>query len=177
MGAQLCGMNAPSAPERPRFRPIAPHDAPAAAALIRDIMRAEGLGGEGYSIHDPEVDDMYAAYRQPRACYLVCGEEGSGRLLGGGGIAPLEGGAEDVCELRKMYFRHELRGRGAGRALLTQLIAEARRLGYATMYLESKSHLTQALRLYERAGFERLEAAMGSSGHDVCDVHMALSLR
>lgn len=161
----------------PVFRPIPPNDVAAAASLIRDVMRAEGLGGEGYSIHDPEVDDMYAAYRLPRARYLVCGEEGSGRLLGGGGIAPLTGAADDVCELRKMYFRSELRGRGAGRALLTQLIAEARALGYATVYLESKGHLTQALKLYERAGFERLEAAMGSSGHDVCDVHMALSLR
>lgn len=174
---QFCSIATQTLYPPPAFRPITPTDGPACAALIRDVMRAVGLGGAGYSIHDPEVDDMYAAYRLPRACYYVCGEEASRRLLGGGGIAPLIGGSLDVCELRKMYFRPELRGRGAGRALLHQLIAEARELGYAKMYLESRGHLAAALRLYERFGFVRLAGPMGATGHEVCDVHMALALR
>ena len=42
---------------------------------------------------------------------------GDGRVVGGGGIAPLAGGDPDVCELRKMYFLPSLRGLGAGMAL------------------------------------------------------------
>ena len=61
-----------------------------------------GADGPGFAIHDAEVDAMYEAYARPRSAYFVV--ERGGKVIGGGGIAPLENGEADVCELRKMYF-------------------------------------------------------------------------
>ncbi|MBI4911284.1 MAG: GNAT family N-acetyltransferase [Acidobacteria bacterium] len=126
-----------------------------------------GADGPGFAIHDPEVDGMHAAYSRPGCAYFVV--EAGGRVLGGGGVAPLEGGPQGVCELRKMYFLPELRGRGAGRALLERCLEEARRLGYARCYLETLTGMDAAQALYARAGFQKLCGPLGSTGHHGCD--------
>lgn len=61
----------------------------------------------------------------------------------------------DWGELKSMHTAKEARGRGAGRAMLTALIQEARELGLKHLNLETGSgqeHLA-ARRLYENAGF------------------------
>ncbi len=85
------------------IRPIEPSDNAAMAAIIRSVMPEFGADGPGFAIHDTEVDTMYQAYAQPRCSYFVV--ERDGVVIGGGGIAPLEGGEPEVCELRKMYLR------------------------------------------------------------------------
>jgi putative acetyltransferase len=57
------------------------------------------------------------------------------------------------AELRKMYLLPAARGRGIGRSLLRHLIADARRLGYRRVVLETASVLTEAIELYRSAGF------------------------
>ena len=89
----------------PIIRKISPQDNLAVASIIRTVMPEFGAGGKGFAIHDGEVDDMYRAYSGSRAAYFVCEEDG--RIIGGGGVARLEGGAEDTCELKKMYFLPE----------------------------------------------------------------------
>src|SRR6478609_6738214 len=97
-----------------RIRPIEGRDDGAIAHIIRTVMPEFGASGAGFAIHDTEVDTMCAAYSQPGAAYFVVEALGpEAHVLGGAGIAPLEGGEEGVCELRKMYFLPELRGRGA----------------------------------------------------------------
>src|ERR1700744_622365 len=97
-----------------------------------------GAKGPGFAINDPEVDFMTAAYARPRAAYFVVTDPSdSDRVLGGGGIAPLENGDARVCELRKMYFLPEARGRGAGAAILARCLDAARGFGYASCYLET----------------------------------------
>ena len=94
----------------PVIRPIEPRDDPAVAAIIREVMPSFGACGPGFAINDPEVDYMSRAYAAARSAYFVV-EEG-GKVIGGGGIAPLVGGDGDTCELRKMYFLPSLRGAG-----------------------------------------------------------------
>ena len=94
------------------FFSITVDDDAAMAQVIRTVMPEFGASGPGFAIHDPEVDGMCAAYDRPGAAYFVV--ELDGRVQGGGGVAPLEGGPEGVCELRKMYFLPALRGQGAG---------------------------------------------------------------
>ena len=53
---------------------------------------------------------MYAAYQSEGAAYYVV--ELDGKVLGCGGFASLAGGDHLTCELRKMYFKPELRGLG-----------------------------------------------------------------
>ncbi|MEK7692015.1 MAG: GNAT family N-acetyltransferase, partial [Bdellovibrionota bacterium] len=105
---------------------------------------------------------------EPRHIYYVL--ERAGQILGGGGIGPLSGTVEpDICEIRKMYFRPELRGLGQGERLLKLLLEDARTLGYKTAYLETLKSMTRARKLYQRLGFVPLPSPLGNTGHGGCD--------
>ena len=156
------------------IRPIRADDDAAVASVIRTVMPEFGACGAGFAINDPVVDWMHRAYGAPRSAYFVV--ERSGRVCGGGGIAPLEGGDADTCELRKMYFLPELRRLGAGSALMTQCLDAARRFGFRRWYIETLTGMDAAMRLYERTGFLRLEAPLGATGHGGCDRYYLLDL-
>lgn len=160
--------------ERLIIRPIRAADDSAVAAIIRTVMPEFGAKGPGFAINDPEVDFMTAAYARPGAAYLVVTD--GDRVIGGGGIAPLENGDARVCELRKMYFLPEARGRGAGAAILARCLDAARDFGYATCYLETLARMDAAQKLYRRFGFQPLCAPMGSTGHFSCDSYYSLAL-
>lgn len=160
-------MSHPSAARTLAMRSITPADDPAMAAVIRSVMTEYGACGEGFSIHDAEVDQMAEAYGGARAAYFVVTD--GARVVGGGGIAPLDGGDPDVCELKKMYFLPEARGAGMGRALLARCLDAARERGYARCYIETLTAMRAARRLYERAGFTQIDAPMGATGHFSCD--------
>jgi putative acetyltransferase len=150
------------------IRPARTDDEPALAAIIRRVMPEFGACGAGFAINDPEVDYMARAYDRPGAAYfVVC--DADGRVLGGGGVAPLDDGEPDVCELRKMYFLPEVRGRGAGARMLETCLEKARELGYKRCYLETLTGMDAAQKLYLRAGFRPIEGAMGRTGHFGCD--------
>jgi putative acetyltransferase len=155
-------------------RRIEPGDDAQVAALIRIVMPEFGASGVGFAIVDPEVDAMSAAYAGPRAGYWVLAL--GGRIVGGGGYAQLAGATADTCELRKMYFLPEVRGRGAGRHLLTTILQAAREDGFTRCYLETLRTMTAARRLYEAAGFEKLAAPEGATGHFGCDAWYARPL-
>ena len=112
----------------PLLRPIEARDDAAVAAIIREVMPAFGACGAGFPISDREVDAMSAAYAAPRSAYFVV-EEG-GRVIGGAGIAPLDGGDADTCELRKMYYLPAARGRGLGERVLRLCLEQAREFGF-----------------------------------------------
>lgn len=157
-----------------QIRPITPDDNAAMAAIIRTVMPEFGADGPGFAIHDAEVDTMCEAYAVPGRSYFVV--ERDGRVIGGAGIAPLDGGDPDVCELRKMYFLREARGIGAGTAMMQRCLDAARAHGFARCYLETLTGMDQAQALYLRSGFKRLEAPMGGTGHFSCDRFFALDL-
>jgi putative acetyltransferase len=96
-------------------------------------------------------------------------EDERGRVVGGGGIAALEGGDAGVCELRKMYFLPEARGKGVGEALLRHCLAVAANLGYRRCYLETLTGMEGAMKLYAKVGFQPLCAPLGRTGHGGCD--------
>lgn len=158
----------------PVIRPIEPQDDAAVAAIIREVMSSFGACGPGFAINDPEVDCMSAAYSTPRSAYFVV--EDAGRVIGGAGIAPLEGAEPDTCELRKMYFLHEARGRGLGEQMLRRCLDRARELAFRRCYLETLTGMDAAMRLYERMGFRKLCGPLGSTGHFGCDRHYVLDL-
>ena len=63
---------------------------------------------------------------------------------------------KEYGELKRMYVLPEARGRGLGRRVLAGLEAEARRLGYRALVLETGDRQEAALGLYVSAGFERI---------------------
>jgi putative acetyltransferase len=158
-----------------QIRAIRPADDAALACVIRTVMPEFGAQGPGFALEDPEVDSMSTAYAAPGSAYFVL-EDAEGRVVGGGGIAPLSGGEPGVCELRKMYFLREARGGGHGSRMLDRCLEAARALGYRRCYLETLSGMDAAQHLYAAAGFRRLCAPLGATGHFGCDRWFALEL-
>jgi len=149
-------------------RPLEQKDNPAVRDIIRTVMPEFGASGQGFAIHDSEVENMYAAYTQARCAYFVFEE--NGKIVGGGGVAPLQGGDPDTCELKKMYFLPEGRGKGLGQAVLTECLKAAKAIGFKICYLETFNTMHGAMKLYERNGFQKIDGPLGSTGHFSCDV-------
>lgn len=158
------------------LRPIRPADDAAIAATIREVMTEHRCSGEGFAIHDAEVQRMSAHYAAADTRYFVV--EHAREVLGGAGFARLAGSGPDaaICELRKMYFRPQTRGLGLGRALLELLLDEMRTAGYRRCYLETTSWMQRAQQLYRRCGFQPLPGAMGATGHHGCNAFFARDL-
>lgn len=152
----------------PFLRPSRPDDDPALAAVIRTVMTSYGAVGPGFSIEDVEVDRMHETYDAPHSLLLVV-DDGTGRAIGCGGIAPLEGGDPDTCELKKMYFLPEARGRGLGRELIATLEAAARDRGFRVVYLETLDTMHEAAKLYERMRYSPIPGPLGHTGHNRCN--------
>ncbi len=150
-----------------QVRKIEPKDIAGVAQLIRTVMPEFGASGPGFAIHDPEVTDMFSAYTLSRHIYYVV--EANGKILGGGGIAPLTGEEAEICELRKMYFMPEIRGLGLGQKIMDLSLEEARKMGYRKCYLETLKSMEKAQILYRRNGFAPINKPMGATGHFSCD--------
>lgn len=156
------------------IRCIEPRDDEAVASIVRRVAVELGATGCGSSSEDPEVQCMSKAYSGPEAAFFVV--EMNDRVLGCGGFGPLAGGPEGTCELRKMYFMPQLRGKGAGRDLLETCIASAREAGYDYCYLETRDSMKVAQILYSHHGFELLPERMGDTGHFACGTFMGRKL-
>ncbi|MEN1932865.1 GNAT family N-acetyltransferase [Escherichia coli] len=99
------------APQSSVMRRLTLQDNPAIARVIRQVSAEYGLTADkGYTVADPNLDELYQVYSQPGHAYWVV--EFDGEVVGGGGIAPLAGSESDICELQKMYFLPAIRGKG-----------------------------------------------------------------
>jgi putative acetyltransferase len=157
------------------IRPVKSSDNAAVASIIRTVMPEFGAGGRGFAIHDTEVDDIHSAFGHPRAAYFVC--EIDGKVVGGGGVAPLLGGDENTCELKKMYFLPEGRGKGMGRKMVESCVKAARDIGFEYCYLETFNTMKDAQQLYAKMGFEKIPGPLGNTGHFACDIFYGMKLR
>ncbi len=119
---------------------------------------------------DRDLTDLAGHYLEAGGWFGIV-EDAGGRTVGTVGLA--QTGEEGVVELRKMYLRREARGQGVGRAVLRAVIAQAVRMGYRRMTLETASVLRDAVRLYERHGFARLPDAPHACR---CDLAMSREL-
>jgi GNAT superfamily N-acetyltransferase len=101
------------------------------------------------------VHDAVAAGWPERggAVWLI---ERDGELAGSLGLTD-EG--DGIGRVRWFVFEPELRGRGLGRSLIDELLAEARAASLRMLELETFSALAVAAHLYRDAGFELRSAA------------------
>jgi len=78
----------------------------------------------------------------------------AGRPVACGAYRPM---SPDVAEIKRMYVEPDYRGRGLGRRILQELETRARRDGYSWARLETGTLQPEAIRLYERAGYYRID--------------------
>ena len=88
-------------------------------------------------------------FEPPDGVFLVVRDDG--RALACGGVCRFDA---TRAELKRMYVLPGARGRGLGRRLLVELEAEASRLGYRGIVLETGEAQQEALGLYVSAGYE-----------------------
>nr|WP_312055313.1 GNAT family N-acetyltransferase [Pantoea brenneri] len=154
-----------------QVRPITAADNPHIAQVIRDVSAEFGLTADkGYTVSDPQLDHLFELYSAEQSAYWVV--EYQGKVVGGGGVAPLACSAPDICELQKMYFLPAVRGQGLARDLALRALEHARQQGFRRCYLETTASLTRAIKLYESLGFSHIDGAMGCTGHVDCEVRM-----
>ena len=150
------------------IRPMRRADNRALDVVIRGILEQEfAETPEEIDAMLPECSDLYAHYGRARSAYFVL--EGPDGIVGGAGIAPLARAWSSTCELQKMYFLPEARGRGLGSRMLERCLSFAREQGYVRCYLDTRTSMTRAIALYQKHGFRREKRPRGKTGHTICD--------
>src|SRR6185369_10882359 len=117
-------------------------------ALIARHLRGMHESSPPESVHAFDVDKLLA----PGVTFWSAWD---GETLAGMGALKELGGGRG--ELKSMRVADAYLGRGIGRAILEHIVAEARRRGMTTLWLETGSTepFAPALKLYETAGFVR----------------------
>ncbi|SDB43674.1 putative acetyltransferase [Flavobacteriaceae bacterium MAR_2010_188] len=159
---------------QPTIRPIKANDNEKLAAVIRSVLLEMGMPKVGTAYADKSLDHMFETYQEKGKSYFVVEEDV--KILGGGGVAPLDNFEGNVCELQKMYFLPEARGRGVGFKLLELCLDKARNLGYEQCYLETMPYMESARKLYQKYGFNNIDKPMGDTGHHACQIWMIKDL-
>lgn len=136
--------------------------------LVFGVLREYGLEPEPDGT-DTDLDDIETFYIKRGGLFEIL-EDKQGNLLGTIGLFPIN---EETIELRKMYFKKSLRGKGFGKKMLERMIEKARELKFKRIYLETASVLKEAVGLYEKYGFKPTLDGMHSKR---CDTAYFLNL-
>ncbi|TDC44098.1 GNAT family N-acetyltransferase [Micromonospora sp. KC213] len=125
-----------------------PWDAPEAVRL-RAAQRAELDARYGNDDHEPgtapSADDV---------AVFVVAHTRDGGAVGCGGLRVLEPG---VAEIKRMYVDPAYRGAGVATAILRDLEARAQAAGVRRLVLETGTLQPEAIRFYQREGYERID--------------------
>lgn len=126
-------------PERP--------DTVEAMALINELEAYLEPMYPPVSRHGYSIDKLL---RENVAFFLIRYQEAP---AGCGGIQLF---GTEYGELKRMYVRPQFRGLGLAKQMLNHLAEHARQQGVELLRLETGIHQTEAIGLYERAGFQRI---------------------
>ena len=126
-------------------------DKPEARELIAELEESLEPFYRAESRHGLGVEELLV---QGVDFFWVCVD---GYPAGCGGILWCDG----YGELKRMYVRPAFRGQGIGRRLIEHLAEQARRRSCHQLRLETGIHQSAAIRLYESAGFRRIDPFAG----------------
>ena len=108
-------------------------DVPAIRNLVRPL-------AEERILLDKEAVTYYESIQE-----FVVAEDADGNVVGCGGLHVIW---EDIAEIRTLATSNELRGKGVGHVLLTELLHRARQVGVHRVFC-----LTFEVKFFERQGF------------------------
>jgi DNA-binding MarR family transcriptional regulator len=131
-----------------RFQEVDPGSSDATAALTSyfDELDARFPGGFDRS---GAVGEGVATMRPPGGTFLVASAD-DGTVVGCGGIQTHD---DATAEVKRMWIHAEWRGVGLGRRLLAELEQHCAALGYTSVVLDTNATLTEAIAMYEAAGY------------------------
>ena len=98
------------------IREIEPRDNEQIKSIVQQVILEMGAPKIGTAYEDIALEDMHGNYQKGKAIYFVV--EHQGKVLGGGGVAQLDGSEKNTCELQKMYFLDGIRGKGLGASII-----------------------------------------------------------
>jgi len=101
---------------------------------------------------EQELAGLPGKYAPPKGRLLLARK--AGQVAGCVALRELGG---DTCEMKRMFVPPALHGQGVGRALADRVLSEAKTAGYERMRLDTSIRQVEAIRLYESAGFVRIE--------------------
>ena len=156
------------------IRKIKKEDNAQIANVIREVFIADDYPKTGTAFEDLQLDFMFATYDKPKSIYFVVEE--NNRIIGGAGISQLDNSEENICELQKMYFLKEARGKGIGYKMILKCLEKAKEFGFEKCYLETLPNMLDAQKLYQKVGFQYLDKPLGCTGHSSCPVWMIKEL-
>ena len=125
----------------------------AVAGLLREYEAGTGIS-LCFQDFAAEVADLPGAYAPPKGQMILARAAGGNALLGCVALRPVSG-APDLCEMKRLYVRPAARGSGLGRRLALAALAEAGRLGYGRICLDTLLSMIAAQALYRALGFRQ----------------------
>lgn len=123
--------------------------------------------------HEAWTDEMMRRDMADTNCHYLVGElVGSGQVVGYAGLLCARGSGEG--DIQTIAVSPLVRGRGLGRALMIELIAEAGRRGANRLFLEVRADNPTAISLYRTLDFREVGVRAGYYQPDNVD---ALTMR
>jgi GNAT superfamily N-acetyltransferase len=132
-------------------------ESPVQIAQVHDLF-LEYAQSLGFSLcfqnFDKELAGLPGDYAPPEGRLLLA--EFAGGVAGCVALHKIEAG---TCEMKRLYLRPKFRGKGLGRLLAEAIIAEARKIGYERMRLDTvEPVMKDAVAMYRRLGFREIAA-------------------
>ena len=101
---------------------------------------------------DKELASLPGTYAPPSGRLLLASYEG--QLAGCVALHPLE---PEIGEMKRLYLRPSVRGKGLGRTMIDVIVNEARAIGYRRIRLDTIEPLMRdAVALYRKMGFREI---------------------
>lgn len=134
----------------------------AATLHLREITPEAPAAREALGRYVAELDARFpSGFRpaseatEPGSVYIVATSDGE--PVAYGGFRPMPSVGKGTAEIKRMWVHPQWRGAGLGSRMLRHLESLLRGSGFTQVVLDTNGTLTEAVAMYERAGYERID--------------------